>query len=193
MLVSENISDILRGKPKADIYSEIQSLDDKAKRRLLFNKLMTELYGDIDGGIEWIEKEFVGPEFDALTSQMIQIESEKNSDFTGDLSHVYDKYGEDHFLSLMIDAMSKHQFDIIMSNLAPGYMSEGIEEILAPKHPDDLEEEIMELSYDDKIDLQEQLWEGPTEFMNDLRHYLGKDKLGRIIGEMIILKQKGQL
>ena len=63
--------------------------------------------------------------------------------------------------------------------------------ILKPKKREELLSDIKKLTFDQKLDIIEELWnEDWGEFVLDISRYLGEWKFGDIISELIIMKQE---
>jgi len=217
MFVKESIEDILQPKTKSEIKGAVSKMDVEQKEKLLFETGMSHFYGSYDDFLEFLDETLSETGIWTFLTDLYNQSAFDESPFAdNDDNLVFSKedlmkkMGSMDLVEMMLSSLSEESIDLALSKLVPGYLSEGIgevlkpksqeeirenvEELLLPKTEDEMRESIRKLDLMQKYSLIEELWGEDWEaFADDIRRYMGDWKFEDMIGDMIYMKQNGQI
>jgi len=208
MLVSENLTDVLKPKTEKEVSDKIASMSVEEKQSVLFDRGLDYFMGDFVGFFDWLEERY--PEdrnrlWDTIISTIYDLElnptDESGNNEEIDSEWVFNSFETDWLLQeVYLDSMKEENIDDALSFLIPGYNVNENFDILQAKGSDQILQDLRNLSFDevfsiveDQWFLNEGSWEGWQKLLFDVSRYIGNGKFKDILAELIILKQKGQI
>ena len=208
MLVSENLTDVLKPKTEKEVSDKIASMSVEEKQSVLFDRGLDYFMGDFVGFFDWLEERY--PEdrnrlWDTIISTIYDLElnptDESGNNEEIDSEWVFNSFETDWLLQeVYLDSMKEENIDDALSFLIPGYNVNENFDILQAKGSDQILQDLRNLSFDEVFSivenqwfLNEGSWEGWQKLLFDVSRYIGNGKFKDILAELIILKQKGQI
>lgn len=147
IMLNESISSVLRPKSKEQIIREYSVLSLDEKKKLLFDNLMEEKEGSYDEALDLLKSLFsnVKQYNELLSIASIKAESYHLTTSKGK------KIPSHRLLEPIIDEMTEDELDETMGKLIPGFVVEGVNDVLKPKPQEDIDADIMKMIDINKI------------------------------------------
>lgn len=158
MFVKESIEDILQPKTKSEIKGAVSKMDVEQKEKLLFETGMSHFYGSYDDFLEFLDETLnetgIWETLLELYNQSAFDESpfaDNDDNLVFSKESLKEKMGAKDLVEMMLSSLSEESIDLALSKLVPGYLSEGVGEVLKPKSQEEIDQAIREIMDIDAI------------------------------------------